>query len=224
MQSRRRKQKLSRRKSNIIKRKAYFIVGVGCNSSNSKSALMVLEEDIIKLNTVTSVEILCNPSNLRTAFNIVKSILSFHPAKTSKFVIDVTNHIIEKLKDPKTYILLAGHSHGGAVVSRVAEYIQAAGLPASHLRRIRFQTFGSIYICPGDRVSNLNINHIIRLGDIAIKALNIKPDSERTTGYKDTINHITYLDKPDNLSSWQIHNSYYSNILKFYAGRGLKGA
>jgi hypothetical protein len=205
-----------RQRGGVVKRKAYFIVGMGCNSSGGKRFMLSLEEQILDIDAFTDVSMLCNQSSLRTFFNIGKSMCSFHPAKTSEFVLSVVTLIKKDLEDPDTYVWLGGHSYGGAVVSRVAEHIQATGLPENALRRIHFQTFGAIYICPGDRVRDLQIHHIMKLGDVALKCLNIKPNPEIQTEHNDDDNNITYYEKPVGRSAWQIHNSYNFDIIRFF--------
>ena len=174
---------------------------------------------MLDLDAFTDVEIVCNNSKLRTFFNIGKSLCSLHPAKTSEFVVSITEKIKKDLQNPDTYVWIAGHSYGGAVVSRVAEHIQeAAGiLPEGALRRIQMHTFAPIYICPGDRVRDLQIHHIMKLGDIALKCINIKPDPAITTNHNDATHHITFYEKPTGRSQWQIHNSYLNDILGFFS-------
>jgi hypothetical protein len=131
-----------------------------------------------------------------------------------------------------TGLIIAGHSYGGSVVNRLAEHYSQTKTENKNIHRLRFISYGSIYISEPSKVKNVELKNIIILGDIAtiIARINIpKFVREHNIMLDLTIKkYITELNDRKDIKSkritfvsnknciprlnifkrWKIHNSY----------------
>ena len=201
------------RKSEDKVYKIYSINGLGCSTlSDDDSAMM--KNDIVKASKIKDVVIKCNKSMKDTLLDITKLACRV-PLKHDAFVHEICNEIEVDLKAGKTVIVL-GHSYGGAVASRIAEYFNDFIIYNS---KIIIRTMGSIYIPATHKVDKINIKHALMPNDVCLKCLDIKNNEARENVHwlQNNLSPYkkSYMDVFKVFGSkkrWEIHNSYGSYL------------
>lgn len=148
-----------------------LVLGLGCSSQGS--GLKRWQEYIEGKHGVHA-QLYCNQSLINTLTQIGKNYLGHVPRMKDAFPQYIYAEIKKYLQQNHSVILI-GHSYGGAIVSRIAQFLSSKRLstPALHL-----VTLGSIYVPPLSQTVGTNIKHHMFYRDVALKANKLKPDQD----------------------------------------------
>ena len=188
----------------------FFFVGLGCSETEDEY-LDSMKDFFAYESGIKNVILKCNKSFSSTFYDILKSACGI-TLKTDPFVLQSIKEMTAELeKGGKVHVY--GHSYGGSVVSRIAEYFNDI---VKYNTKLTFKTFGSIYIPEAKDVNKVDMHHYVFKDDICLRCLN-----------KDRINKsnnmITWLDNKSPYKPtfgdkfrifgaekrWKIHNQYY---------------
>lgn len=126
---------------------------------------------------IDTVHVLCDPSlknqveKIGTYFcnvNRYSRLRSSMNLRDNNYYEESLNTILSYLKN-KTYtnIIVIGYSYGGAIVSKVAKFLNNSNIPRTELSKLQMATVGSIYIPPKFKTKNIKLYHYVFKNDPA---------------------------------------------------------
>ena len=195
----------------------YSFWGLGCSGvpSNNLSSFVSsvrLRRGIHERLTEMQV---CNESLGKTLKHITLQCATPFNPRLTRYTNAMKARVEKSIEDPfKKYVFLVGHSYGGEVVNVVCKLLNSH----PNVSKLRVITFGSIYIAPPSKLSNITIKQYMFPNDVALRCQRIRPSMSanfnRTTG-------ITWLAPPETMSfkkqwwkfwrmgkEWRVHCSY----------------
>lgn len=181
-----------------------FVVGLGCTFD--AAGMQNMKEQIEKKYRVQT-RIYCNQSLNNTMTQIGKNFLGRVPRMKDSFpqyiYAEIKRYLHQNYK-----VFVWGHSYGGSIVSRIAEFLSEHGLSTPALQLF---TFGSIYVPLPSQTSGVNIKHYMFYRDVALKVNKLNPE-------RDTFVHWMRSEEDNGKEikntifgsalEWDIHNSY----------------
>lgn len=193
----------------------YYIHGLGC-SNKSADYYVNLAAEWTKLLGVPT-EILCNSSYASALVDVSRSYCRYE-LPTNSFVLECIKKIKEKL-DKYLYVYVIGHSYGGSVANRVAEYFSKNVHLNNNLLQIA--TMGTIYVSPPSvRITVSIVNYMIN-GDVALKCngcAQTKKNCENML-WLSSAKHKVKQSFFGTRQEWDIHNSYGNLIFNLIANK-----
>ncbi len=212
------------RGGNPVKTVGMFIAGLGCSMDSYDEFNTIIQT---KYN-YDEFKTYCDSSFIRTIKNIGHAICLKSIPKTNSFVKEIFNILIEKLKEPNTYIYIVGHSYGGAVVATVAlllqDYINSITDETEKIALINklntyliIYTAGSIYIPNKKQLPDINLYNYLYKNDISEGCL-AKYNNNNTNNPLLQNSYVKYMNSPENMKThrWKIHNNYYPIIKSIF--------
>jgi hypothetical protein len=195
-----------------------YVLGMGCGQD--MDGVKEYQKDIEKYN-FEHVTLKCNESGSNVIKNIIKVAIKFNPSKYDPFVQEILEEIkIYMKKDVR--IILIGHSYGGAVVSRVAEQLNASIKKSRNSNtKLQVATFGSIYISEKKKVKNVNILNYMFTNDVVLK-INGLHQPKKVNNINIDSNRVVWLNHhPYYTSRWDIHNDYNKMIEEVFTTKNI---
>jgi hypothetical protein len=184
----------------------YMFLGAGCNNA-SLGDFDSIRGDIVDAITIDRVHVECNRNASDTYSYIVQQCFWFG-AKDNKFARQYVDTIINVMEN-KRYVILMGHSYGGAIVSNIVEMIQQKEPELCKQGWLIARTFGSIYVPKYEKTSFVNLKHYIYQNDISWMCLSSSIIINHSqVVVLDTPWKFTWWQKFDTSVRWKIHNFY----------------
>ena len=188
-----------------------FVVGLGCASQGAN--LKKSQEYIEAIHGVRA-QLYCNQSLINTLTQIGKNYLGHVPRMKDAFPQYIYAEI-KKYLQQNHRVILFGHSYGGAIVSRIAQFLSSKRLSTPALQLV---TLGSIYVPPPSQTVGTNIKHYMFYRDVALKANKLKPDRDTFVHWmrSEADNGQRIISTPfGSALEWKIHDSYpYEDVIK----------
>lgn len=189
-----------------------YVLGLGCHKNSILTNKMILDW-ISYHNRDTHTRLECNHSYASALKNVAKTVCYIPPSKSDNYVIKLQK-IVEGYLYLNKKVMLLGHSYGGSVVARIAEYFNNK----SGVKNLHVATFGSIYISNPKDIKNVDMMQYMKINDVALKCN--KLTSPKFLNYKvDVSNKLTWINAEG--KQWDIHNSYDEVIRNVFMSKDV---
>jgi hypothetical protein len=192
---------------------AFYIVGLGCSMETIENFEEASDKYSVHLDM--PFKYMCNFSLAKTLFHIAKSVCNLPPSSKNAFVVECIQNVIKKL-DQGLNVYIVGHSYGGAVANRIAEYFSKT--PHVNNANLNIATFGAIYVSNKTLDYAIKIRNYMHIYDVALKCNGCKPS-------KANCPKITWLTNKSDVPlkkikksifgtrpEWEHHNNYNTLI------------
>lgn len=186
-----------------------LVAGLGCGlSTHSQATARHLERKY-----GIQAKVYCNEHIGDTLKHIAKHYLEYVPKINDPFTQYVYAEIKKYLSLNYT-VTVWGHSYGGAVTSRIAQYLNNNHLLTPALQLV---TFGSIYVPQPRKTGDVNIMHYMFYNDVALKVNRLDPQRDRFVKWEECPIDVGQEIPPSllgNVLEWQIHTNYVPLFMK----------
>ena len=207
----------------LRKNAVMYINGLGCHTLDPYDNAW-LKNKIVSATSVSTSDahVFCNLSVSKTLANIAKTYCSIRPSFNDAFVKSITSEI-EKYFDKNYHVYVLGHSYGGTVASRIAEFFNSNPKAQTNLH---VATFGSIYVPNPQYTNNIEVKHFMKEGDVALKCNGLKLptfpfdtkkvyDDKTKVFWEKTSVKLTKRHLLGKIDNWEVHNSYFDEMFDY---------
>lgn len=180
-----------------------LVAGLGCDlSTYSIGTARHLERKY-----GIQVKVYCNEYIGDTLKHVAKHYLQYVPKMNDNFTkyvyAEIKKYLFQNYK-----VTVWGHSYGGAVTSRIAQYMNIKSLLTPALKLF---TFGSIYVPSPQKTGDVDITHYMFYNDVALRCNQLDPQRDRFVKWEKCPIDVGQELPPSligNILEWQIHTNY----------------
>jgi hypothetical protein len=198
----------------------FIVLGLGCKLSDAIQLEFDIYANYNKDVSIKKVYAKCNKELSNILKDIAKTACYMKPNTNTPFINNIVEEITPLLLS-KQKVLLIGHSYGALVAGCVGEKLNTL-LSKDLLKNLSIATFGSIYVSPNNKVSNINFKQYMMTNDIALKCNKLKSPKFDSLYFNDSNQNVTWIANDKAVAKrWDIHNSYQDYILKVLSTKNV---